>query len=56
MNIVVQGSPPELEPRLGERAELTCMASSMPEASYSWWRVGGSEDVRVEESDNTMVS
>ena len=56
MDIVVQGSPPELEPRLGERAELTCMAFSMPSSTYIWWKDGGDgEEQMVKDTTSIMV-
>ena len=57
MEIMVQGHPPELDPRLGERAELTCVAFSIPSSTYSWWKVGGGgEEERVEDSASISVS
>jgi hypothetical protein len=56
MEIMVQGHPPELDPRLGERAELTCVAFSIPSSTYSWWKVGdGGEEERVEDSASILT-
>ena len=56
MDMMVQGHPPELDPRLGERTELTCTALSMPVSTYSWWKEGeGRDEERVEDTSSVMV-
>lgn len=52
---MVEGSPPGLEPRLGERAELSCSAQSVPNSTYSWWRVVGDGGEEILVANTTTV-